>query len=197
MVLGAVCISLVKESLFHAILYFIRINWNHLPNIQLHFKQLEHNFLFHLLDVFKSKSWIKWESLWRFAIPVSLFISATDRKIAGSKVSQKYLKKLWNQFRNFWLIKDHFVLQFWNFHSTYYHSQGKHTKAKRNFFLKLICLKKIDSSHRSLNLEIRLVLWCAASDLKMEVIFMISIKNCLCQWSLELSKGVLNFFGTP
>ena len=47
------------------------------------------------------------------------------------------------------------------------------------------CPKKIESSYWSLNLEIALVLWCAASDLKMEVKSMISIKFCLCQWSLE------------
>ena len=52
------------------------------------------------------------------------------------------------------------------------------------------CLKKIESSYRSLDLQIALVLWCATSGLKTEVIFSISIKNCICQWSLELYKGV-------
>ena len=51
------------------------------------------------------------------------------------------------------------------------------------------CLKKIASFHRNLDFEITLVLWYAASDLKMEVIFSLSVKICICESSLRLYEA--------
>ena len=46
------------------------------------------------------------------------------------------------------------------------------------------------SFHRNLILEKALVLWCAASEVKMEARFEVSVKNYLSFMSLELSNTV-------
>ena len=63
-------------------------------------------------------------------------------------------------------------------------------KSRGVFFFK--CLKKIVSSYCSLMTEIALAPWCAASGLKMEVKFEISVKFCTCEWIFSMFYGVSN-----
>ena len=59
------------------------------------------------------------------------------------------------------------------------------------------CPKKIESFYWNLDFDIALAPWCAASGLKMEVIFIISIKKYIYPEIFSSFEAVLNQIGTP
>ena len=110
---------------------------------------------------------------------VDLFIiSARDRICSISILKEKVISQIQNLSKRTRIINLAYHIVQNCFGHCHIFDVNMYLKSK-NVIAK--CLKKIASSHWKWKSEIALVLWCAASGLKLEVRSLISIKNCFCE----------------
>ena len=159
--------------------FYFHCNVNHLPQLPPHVCKLSNwiTSLFHMLSLQKPK----WNERLSIDSPFRRFrqrIEISPIPIFGKNIK---VDKSFALFNIETLLCEYcYTILFNNsVKMSSFQRKFKNLNCKRERVIMPACPKKVESSHCSLNLEIALVLWNTASEVKMEARSEISMKSCI------------------